>query len=77
MEDKKDIQEEIVNEENVEVENPAVDDTKVDPKQEEPKEKKGFFGKKEDTEKKKLQEHDSLNFWLSKMIKIDLFEGVF
>ena len=56
MEDKKDIQEEIVNEETVEVENPAVDDTKVDPKQEEPKEKKGFFGKKEDTEKKKLQE---------------------
>ena len=56
MEDKTNIQEEIVNEETVEVENPAVDDTKADPKQEEPKEKKGFFAKKEDAEKKKLQE---------------------
>ena len=56
MEDKKNIQEEIVNEETVEVENPAVDDTKADPVQEEPKEKKGFFAKKEDAEKKKLQE---------------------
>ena len=56
MENKTNIQEEIVNEETVEVENPAVDDTKADPKQEEPKEKKGFFAKKEDAEKKKLQE---------------------
>ena len=56
MEDKTNIQEEIVNEETVEVENPAVDDTKADPKQEEPKEKKGFFAIKEDAEKKKLQE---------------------
>ena len=56
MEDKKNIQGEIVNEETVEVENPAVDDTKADPVQEEPKEKKGFFAKKEDAEKKKLQE---------------------
>lgn len=56
MEDKTNIQEEIVNEETVEVENPAVDDTKADPVQEEPKEKKGFFAKKEDAEKKKLQE---------------------
>ena len=56
MEDKKNIKEEIVNEETVEVENPAVDDTKADPVQEEPKEKKGFFAKKEDAEKKKLQE---------------------
>ncbi len=56
MEDKKDIQEEIVNEETVEVENPAVDNTNADPVVEEPKEKKGFFAKKEDAEKKKLQE---------------------
>ena len=57
MEDKKNIQEEeIVQEETVEVENPAVDDTKADPKVEEPKEKKGFFSKKDDAEKKKLQE---------------------
>ena len=57
MEDKKNIQEEeIVQEETVEVENPAVDDTKADPKVEETKEKKGFFSKKDDAEKKKLQE---------------------
>ena len=57
MEDKKNIQEEeIVLEETVEVENPAVDDTKADPKVEETKEKKGFFSKKDDAEKKKLQE---------------------
>ena len=60
MENEKNIQEEIVNEENVEVENPAVDDTNADPKQEEPKEKKGFFAKKEDAEKKKLQEEVAL-----------------
>ena len=57
MEDKKNIQEEeIVQEETVEVENPAVDNTNADPVVEEPKEKKGFFAKKEDAEKKKLQE---------------------
>ena len=57
MEDKTNIQEEeIVQEETVEVENPAVDDTKADPKVEETKEKKGFFSKKDDAEKKKLQE---------------------
>ena len=57
MEDKKNIQEEeIVQEETVEVENPAVDDTKADSKAEEQKEKKGFFAKKDDAEKKKLQE---------------------
>ena len=57
MEDKKNIQEEeIVQEETVEVENPAVDNTNADPVVEEVKEKKGFFAKKEDAEKKKLQE---------------------
>ena len=57
MEDKTNIQEEeIVQEETVEVENPAVDNTNADPVVEEPKEKKGFFAKKEDAEKKKLQE---------------------
>ena len=57
MEDKKNIQEEeIVQEKTVEVENPAVDNTNADPVVEEPKEKKGFFAKKEDAEKKKLQE---------------------
>lgn len=56
MEDKTNIQEEIVNEETVEVENSAVDNTNADPVVEEPKEKKGFFAKKEDAEKKKLQE---------------------
>ena len=59
MEDKKNVQEEeIVQEETVEVkENPAVDKISVDPVvEDEPKEKKGFFAKKEDAEKKKLQE---------------------
>ena len=57
MEDKTNIQEEeIVQEKTVEVENPAVDNTNADPVVEEPKEKKGFFAKKEDAEKKKLQE---------------------
>ena len=57
MEDKTNIQEEeIVQEETVEVENPTVDNTNADPVVEEPKEKKGFFGKKDDAEKKKLQE---------------------
>ena len=57
MEDKKNIQEEeIVQEETVEVENPAVDNTNAEPVVEEVKEKKGFFAKKDDAEKKKLQE---------------------
>ena len=57
MEDKTNIQEEeIVQEETVEVEDPAVDNANADPVVEEPKEKKGFFAKKEDAEKKKLQE---------------------
>ena len=57
MEDKKNVQEEeIVQEETVEVEKPTVDNTNADPVVEEPKEKKGFFAKKEDAEKKKLQE---------------------
>lgn len=56
MENKENIQEEIVKEETVEVENPTVEEVEADPKQEEPKEKKGFFAKKEDAEKKKLQE---------------------
>ena len=58
MEDKTNIQEEeVVQEETVEVESSAVDNTNADPVvEEEPKEKKGFFAKKEDAEKKKLQE---------------------
>ena len=57
MEDKTNIQEEeIVQEETVEVENPAVDNTNAEPVVEEVKEKKGFFAKKDDAEKKKLQE---------------------
>lgn len=57
MEDKTNIQEEeIVQEETVEVKNPAVDNTNAEPVVEEVKEKKGFFAKKEDAEKKKLQE---------------------
>ena len=59
MEDKTNTQtqEEIVQEETVvEKENPAVDNVSADPKVEEPKEKKGFFAKKDDAEKKKLQE---------------------
>jgi molecular chaperone GrpE len=57
MEDKTNIQEEeIVQEETVEAENPAVDNTNAEPVVEEVKEKKGFFAKKDDAEKKKLQE---------------------
>ena len=57
MEDKTNIQEEeIVQEETVEVENPAVEEENAKPEVEEVKEKKGFFSKKEDAEKKKLQE---------------------
>lgn len=57
MEDKKNTQEEIVNEETtVKEETPVVDNTNADPVAEEPKEKKGFFAKKDDAEKKKLQE---------------------
>ena len=59
MEDKTNTQtqEEIVQEETVvEKENPAVDNVSADPIVEEPKEKKGFFAKKDDAEKKKLQE---------------------
>ena len=57
MEDKTNIQEEeIVQEETVEVENPAVEEENAKSEVEEVKEKKGFFSKKEDAEKKKLQE---------------------
>jgi molecular chaperone GrpE len=58
MEDKKKLQEEeIVQEETtVKEETPVVDNTNADPVAEEPKEKKGFFAKKDDAEKKKLQE---------------------
>ena len=57
MEDKTNIQEEeIVQEETVEVENPAVEEENAKPEVEDVKEKKGFFSKKEDAEKKKLQE---------------------
>ena len=57
MEDKKNIQEEeIVQEETVEVEKSAVEEINAEPVVEEVKEKKGFFAKKEDAEKKKLQE---------------------
>ena len=57
MEDKKNIQEEeIVQEETVEVEKGAVEEINAEPVVEEVKEKKGFFAKKEDAEKKKLQE---------------------
>ena len=57
MEDKKNTQGEIVNEETtVKEETPVVDNTNADPVAEEPKEKKGFFAKKDDAEKKKLQE---------------------
>ena len=57
MEDKKKIQEEeIVQEETVEVEKGAVEEINAEPVVEEVKEKKGFFAKKEDAEKKKLQE---------------------
>ncbi len=58
MEDNKNTQnvEEIVQEETTEKESPVVDNTNAEPVVEETKEKKGFFAKKEDAEKKKLQE---------------------